>query len=326
MKNFNSSENVQSIATFVGVLITLFCGYSLYLVFVFLSTGQIKMTAIYLLVLLLLVWNFAGALILIFSALFYVKQFKKGDYSDAEKTIVNTLNLLKILPLRKLPLYLVYSNLGHMRLMQGKFADAEAPLRTAVAGVQANKRFSKHYTAAVPINNLARVCMRVHKLEESENLAKQALAIYMNNQKQPTWAHGLPLVILGRICFVEGRNQESKEYFEKAEKAFECTNVPGYVLADNAEHSKIACATYLAILLFKEEKLSEARDKCSALLNKLSKDSRYLTPDALAVMNDLIQTLNQNGDNTLANWFLQYASAVAKRYPDHPDSKQILNH
>jgi len=272
-------------------------------------------------------WRYGGILIETYLALNLVKQFQTRNYGATELSYHKMLQLWHLLPIRKgASVALAYSNFGLVRLLQGKFDAAEAPLRESVRLMESDRRAKKHFLSAIPINNLAIVCARTGNLDEAESLATRALKIYENHKKtKTTCGPAFPLIVLGWVHEERGKFLEAEECFERAYSLLSHEKSPAVILKESIEQARITCKLNLAYLYLMLAKQAQAEELCAELLHELSVSDEFFTVNGLRGINHLVPKLIENNQTALAEQLLEHAYFVARHHPDHPDAKILLN-
>lgn len=274
-------------------------------------------------ILLILTWGFGGIVMESYLAVRLVKEMRRHNYFAVEKSYARAIRLWTSLPIRRAGrLGLAYSNLALMRLLQGKFDQAEQPLRESVRLLESDERLSKHYSMAIAVNNLAVVLVHCGELDEAEKLSKRALSIYQEKTKSTSGA-AFPLINLAAICLRQKRLEQAEQHLDRAQFLLDYNKKPFLILKDSISHAKTACQLNIAYLRCEQGRIPEARDICEDLLN--SEHAEHLRTSSLETIARICQHLIDNDEFGLAERILEHAYAIGRSQPDHAHTALLLD-
>ncbi len=244
----------------------------------------------------------------------FMQQLYAGKHRDADQT-ASRLRQLAEGPLSQEPkaMLIAVNAQGLVRLMDGRFADAEPLLKWVItAGRQSFGPDSSE--VAVATSGLGDLYVRLGRFAEAEPFYQRALTIQQKLNGPQHQAVAMQLHNLGLLYLHQGRHAEAELMLKRAMAIWEQTVGPDH-------HDLASCLENLAGVYMGLGRYTEAEPLLKRALTMRGRLHAADTPAAAATLNALGMLYFNQGRYAEAEPFYRQALAIREKTlaPDHPD-------
>jgi len=271
----------------------------------------------------LIYWLYTGPAFIEFPlCLRILSSMDSAHFANMDRRYTLGVRLWRVLPIFKGSGYLrMLTNQSLVRLLQGDYDGAEAPIAEALSIISSRKSLRNSQFAAIVLNNMACLQLRKDELAEGEKLAMQALEIHRRGRSPGLCA--FPLINLGWLRLKQHRPVEAEEYLREANKLF-AGKLPMGILKPSVTYASTNGLIMLADALYQQDKTEEANKVCDGLIGSLAKDSSCMAITSVMLLTNLADTLMERNELSRAEKLLEYTYDLVRQFPVHPDSQPLL--
>lgn len=272
-----------------------------------------------------LVWCTAGFLINVPLCLYLINRFSTGSLNEIASTYKKTLRVWERLPVAKDVNFGVgLATFAFIEHTRGNFDNAEQYYRRALTVIEKNKRAAYPHLAAVT-NNYAGLLVRQHRFVEADFLLTRSLEIWESQKGNEYNGSAIPLCSQAALHLECEEIDQAEDCLLNARRRFE-SNDPQMILPDSMWQCKTVCFLGLTLVYCKKKSWADAFKFMEMALDLISMRPVSFGPLSIYTTNKIIKELLAAEKFEQAERLLELAYWIGGRFPDHPDTVNLLEH
>lgn len=273
-----------------------------------------------------LYWRTGGFLINLPLSLYLANNLKEGQLVQTATAYKRALKLWERLRVHKDANFAVtMSGLAYIQHNRGHFDEAELYYSKAIFLLEKHKTVAYPHLAAIQ-NNYASLLIRQGNFLEAERLISASLSIW-ENQKSGEWnGSAIPLCTKASMHIEQGDLEKAEECLLHARRRFESDPKPAMIIPESLLQCQTVCYLGLTQLYCKKGQWGDAAKFMQLTLDMVQHHHIAFGPLSLYVTSNIIDEYMNANKLDQAERMLELAYQTAGKYPDHPDSVEILEH